>query len=88
VTERQLDLVVQARMEMFADRPGMLFAEAVIEAFVVGIIETLLLERAIGSSAEWASAWSRPVAGNSQIEWRCATQCWRSTASVRGGSGT
>ena len=43
------------------------------------------LERAIG----WppgASAWSRPVAGNNQIGWRCVTQYWRSTARSAAGA--
>ena len=35
-----------------------------------------------------ASAWSRPVAGNNQVGWRCVTQYWRSIVKVRGGSGT
>ena len=41
----QLVLVIQARVEMLAHRPGMAVAEAVVEPLVVGVIEALLLER-------------------------------------------
>src|SRR5205823_3197630 len=40
----QFVLVIEARVEMLAHRPGMMVAEAVVESFVVGVVETLLLQ--------------------------------------------
>src|SRR6185503_10694426 len=39
----QLVLVIQARVKMLAHRPGMSFAQPIVEPLVVGVIESLLL---------------------------------------------
>jgi hypothetical protein len=41
----ELVLVIQTRVEKLANRAGALIAEAVVQAFIVGIIKPLLLER-------------------------------------------
>ena len=41
----QLVLIVEPGVEMLAHRPGVALAEAVVQAFVVGVIESLLLHR-------------------------------------------
>ena len=42
---RELVLVVQPGVKVFAHRPGVPFAKAVVEPLVVGVIESLLLHR-------------------------------------------
>ena len=42
---RQLVLVIQSGVEMLAHRPGVAFAQAVVQPFVVSVIESLLLHR-------------------------------------------
>ena len=39
-----LSLIIPIRTEVIADGPGMAFAKAIVEALVVGVIETLLLQ--------------------------------------------
>ena len=39
-----LVLIFELRLEMLAHRPGMTLAEAVVQPFVVGVIESLLLQ--------------------------------------------
>ena len=41
----QLVLVIEACVEVLTDRPGMTLAEAVVESFVVSVVEALLLQR-------------------------------------------
>ena len=40
-----LVLVIQSRAEVLAHRPGVPLAEPVVQPFVVGVIESLLLQR-------------------------------------------
>ena len=41
----QLVLIIEPRVEMLAHRPRVPLAQAVVEPFVVGVIESLLLQR-------------------------------------------
>ena len=40
----QAVLVVEARVEMFADRAGVTSAQTVVEAFVIAVVEAQLLQ--------------------------------------------
>src|SRR5262245_10494171 len=40
-----LVLIVQPRVEMLANGPGVPLAQAVVQSFVIGVVESLLLQR-------------------------------------------
>ncbi len=42
---RQLVLVIETRVEMLAHGPRMAFPEAIVESFIVSVVEALLLQR-------------------------------------------